>query len=669
MSFPALDHVRAWIRICAAALPSPPGPLTLDLLRSDLSHETAAKSALISGLCAEWRRGRYRREDAAETDRLLDDLEKILLRWVRLGMTTFSSVWRIRSAFVPVIRLRSLIRPLRRNESLRLPVLEEIRRESEWLDLNLRGLVEHLSAQHGARLHEIVLRSTDAVRREKGSGIGPGSVAIEIDDRELTGVTWVPRGDAALWEDLFRNLIRNAVEATERKEKGSSEPVQVRLGALQSGHGLVVEIKDQGVGMESDRIHRIWDAGHTSNHSGPGAPRSRGQGLTESKREFLTRRAALDVRSVPGRGTTFRIEVPFRDVSIAPVPLWNLRPLLTLALVILIAASSVFAHTWSRTLVTVDGVYSTVVTARDKHGSTIWTRPVGERVVPNWVAPSWANTMETNATNHPAIVRDPRGRPAGVVFASQAEQGPCHLWFVTPDGMVRRKRTASWSPPDTPCLGRLNAVWIRSMRWPGLKDEVVAVQIRDNKYTPSLVAFFSGQGDSLGAYYHWGQLQIRCTADLDRDGRTEILLFGVANHAESDRTVVPFDPRCYVDCLVLLEAPRVNGQAYPYTDWSGMPPADEEAYVLFPPLRAMVRGEITDIEAVAPAAHRPYRIEVALRDGRIFQLDEHLLPLSCTTADQGLARDFGADHPMPPITYFSRGVRQSIDVPIRERGE
>lgn len=99
---------------------------------------------------------------------------------------------------------------------------------------------------------------------------------------------------------VVHNLIENAVRF--------SEEGPVRVTAEQDGSGITIEVSDEGVGIESDRVDSVFD--------GPGprgqmvTPRGTGLGLYLARKLVQAHGGTIAVSSEPGRGSTFTITLP-----------------------------------------------------------------------------------------------------------------------------------------------------------------------------------------------------------------------------------------------------------------------------------------------------------------------------------------------------------------------
>jgi signal transduction histidine kinase len=112
------------------------------------------------------------------------------------------------------------------------------------------------------------------------------------------------------------NLLSNAREAT------GSRPGDVRVSTrriavderqlatcvlregMKPGAAVLLEIVDDGVGMDSETLARLWEPFFTTKKHG------RGLGLPAVLGILRQHRAALAVDSEPGAGTRFRILLP-----------------------------------------------------------------------------------------------------------------------------------------------------------------------------------------------------------------------------------------------------------------------------------------------------------------------------------------------------------------------
>ena len=668
-------------RVLWAILRSHSEPLTLDQLRSDLSHETAAKIARLSGLIQEWRLGRLRPADPADIEAILRDLERIYLRHARLAGASFATFGRLARLVSCLGSMRGILASRRAADARAPEAIERFAGRIAALRSDSQALSDALSARHGARFADLVEAALEEVRSESGHG-DPGGIGVTLEGAADAPRTWVPRKDAGPWSDVIRNLVRNAVQATQDRRRdargaapaagprpGPASPppdgVVVRVRPLPVRSGTTVEVIDQGVGMSPAALEAMWRAGCSSHGA------QRGHGLTESKRAFVESRAALEVRSAEGVGTCVRIDLPHRDVAIRAPRLWALPPLVAPPLAALAVAAVVWSVSFPPAIVDVEVANGQLARALDARGRLVWQRDMGEEVLPNYLGHLFAPVSELERVNRHLIVPARWPWPANVILATQPPQGPGHLWRLGLGGRTRWERTLRWIPPRVVHTGDLKCMFQATTPWNRGERGAIAMNVRDADWSSTAIEFFGPAGDSLGAYYHPGQLEYRASMDLDGDGRTELILSGKNNRAKEDRSFLAEDPgEDWVDCLVMLEPPRVDGQAYPYTGWVGMPPAREEGYLLIPPLRPgpakhLQRPVIVKLNLGQAAVPGRARVELQIEDGRIYQLDCHLRPLSCGVGDQTWAATLAPTRALAPLIYVHDGRREAIDLPIR----
>ena len=110
----------------------------------------------------------------------------------------------------------------------------------------------------------------------------------------------IVRSDRRMLAEMIRNLLSNAVRYTDRG--------RILLGGRRAGDNVRIEVWDSGVGITEDQLPHIFDEYY---QGAGGAERGGfGLGLAIVKRlgDILDHR--VEVRSIPGKGTRFFIEVP-----------------------------------------------------------------------------------------------------------------------------------------------------------------------------------------------------------------------------------------------------------------------------------------------------------------------------------------------------------------------
>ncbi len=204
----------------------------------------------------------------------------------------------------------------------------EIRNPLNALNLNMQLLDEELpegSAQRRMlgitrdeiqRLERLV---TDFLRYARPRRLE----TAEVDPRELfeachellapelakrgARLEWIDRSrgrrlvvDREQIQQLLINLIQNALAASRQDDES---PV-IEVASEAAGDGLALQVRDRGVGMERERVERIFEAFFSTRRGGTGL------GLAVVQRIVREHGGEIEVESAPGVGTTVRVRLP-----------------------------------------------------------------------------------------------------------------------------------------------------------------------------------------------------------------------------------------------------------------------------------------------------------------------------------------------------------------------
>lgn len=112
---------------------------------------------------------------------------------------------------------------------------------------------------------------------------------------------WI-RSDGRLLTRILRNFLSNALRYT--REGG------VLIGVRWRGDRLSIQVWDSGDGIPEDKLRDIFQEFHQLPDHHPGERRGVGLGLAIVDRIARVLDHPIEVRSVPGRGSMFGIEVP-----------------------------------------------------------------------------------------------------------------------------------------------------------------------------------------------------------------------------------------------------------------------------------------------------------------------------------------------------------------------
>ncbi len=132
---------------------------------------------------------------------------------------------------------------------------------------------------------------------------------VEAVERELR-LRFVPtravvRTDPLLLERILTNLVSNALRYT---PSGG-----VAVGVRRRGRRVAIEVRDTGVGIATDKQALVFEEFYQVTN--PGRDRRRGLGLGLAIVQRLARMLdhPLQLRSAPGRGSCFSLEIPVAD--------------------------------------------------------------------------------------------------------------------------------------------------------------------------------------------------------------------------------------------------------------------------------------------------------------------------------------------------------------------
>jgi PAS domain S-box-containing protein len=199
-----------------------------------------------------------------------------------------------------------LIRRRDKNDPER-EALEGMRHEVERIDSTVRALLDRarprLVSVRASSLTDIVERAVNLARAQlTGTAMGDRSLSIEFE-RPTDPITI--RIDPAQIEDAVLNLIINAIEASD----GAGQ-VTIRIFRSQNDRSdepedeAVVEVSDDGRGINEENLSRIFNPFFTTRPGGTGL------GLPAVRRIARAHGGRVEVESTLGRGSTFSIHLP-----------------------------------------------------------------------------------------------------------------------------------------------------------------------------------------------------------------------------------------------------------------------------------------------------------------------------------------------------------------------
>jgi signal transduction histidine kinase len=206
----------------------------------------------------------------------------------------------------PITAAKSLVQQLGEDPSSRDNVeyakvaLDELDRVERSISHLLRFAREEEVRLRDLRLAEVLDSALDTFRdRLARQGV---ELALDVEtEGEM-------RGDAEKLRRVLINLLGNALDALE--QGAVSRPrLEVSAGENLAGTEVWLRLRDNGPGIDPERLQRIFSPFYTSKPSGTGL------GLAISKKLVDAHGGSIEARSNPGEGTEFLLTFPKRTRS------------------------------------------------------------------------------------------------------------------------------------------------------------------------------------------------------------------------------------------------------------------------------------------------------------------------------------------------------------------
>ena len=199
-------------------------------------------------------------------------------------------------------------------------MMRELPRQREEPELASRLDARLTDAEHGAWRVGAIVRDLHsfAMREAASSELVDVRVVVEralqmtrqhIDPRaqlvaRLDEASLLVRGDPGQLEQVFVNLLVNAAQAI---GTGARDRNTVTVSIEREGDQVLVSVGDSGAGIAQDRLGRVFEPFFTTKPAGIGT----GLGLSVCHRIVSDLGGKVSVDSEVGRGTTFRVSLPY----------------------------------------------------------------------------------------------------------------------------------------------------------------------------------------------------------------------------------------------------------------------------------------------------------------------------------------------------------------------
>ncbi len=157
-------------------------------------------------------------------------------------------------------------------------VMEELLKFSKSEPLNKADV--ELAGMIGGIMHE-------AIRPE----------AVQFDSSN----SFVIKADETLLRQAVKNLVNNALYAGEKAWLGLKE------GFISGKKGIFIEVSDNGKGIAPEEMQKIFLPFYSTKQDGIGI------GLSLVQKIAMAHGGSVDVKSDPGKGSTFRMFLPYQS--------------------------------------------------------------------------------------------------------------------------------------------------------------------------------------------------------------------------------------------------------------------------------------------------------------------------------------------------------------------
>lgn len=154
---------------------------------------------------------------------------------------------------------------------------------TNWLTIDLAPLLNEITAELKSRADE-------------------KTINLEL---ATTGESITVSGDAFRLKQVFVNLVDNAI-------KYSNPGGEIKISAHVDVAQIVIEIKDNGIGISQADQQRIFERFYRVDKSRSRAQGGSGLGLAIVKKIVEEHGGTVSVESAPGEGSTFRVTLPRR---------------------------------------------------------------------------------------------------------------------------------------------------------------------------------------------------------------------------------------------------------------------------------------------------------------------------------------------------------------------
>jgi two-component system chemotaxis sensor kinase CheA len=301
-----------------------------------LLYGSKLDEAAVSVLVPEARVTSLRKAEAAEAvaEAQEEDLSlRSISQTVRVDISKLDHVMNIvGELIIEKTQLDALTRSLHQGEALQQARLtaHELTKIARNLDRKLNELQKSVIETRMVPVGQIYAKLSRTVRKVARELNKEIELVLRGEDTELDKVMVEELTDPLM--HIIRNALDHGVEPADVRAATGKSPIgRVTLNAYQQGNSVVLDVTDDGRGIDPEIVrkaavkrnliaqhevfdqHRAYEMLFTPGFSTASAVSEisgRGVGLDVVKKNLQELKGSIDILSVPGEGTTFRIMLP-----------------------------------------------------------------------------------------------------------------------------------------------------------------------------------------------------------------------------------------------------------------------------------------------------------------------------------------------------------------------
>lgn len=434
------------------------------------------------------------------------------------------------------------------------------------------------------------------VRIEKRVTLEIEKIELAEDYPETTKPIRLPYSVYKDWLRVLTNLIRNAIEAVEAKQRvgdvaadfslrgsgdktvvadlglpGRGEIGWVKISTKQTVSvpvSISVIIEDSGIGMNEITRSSFYQKGFTSGKEG-----GLGLGVSEESVQFINQYGNWQIESQKGVGTKITINIDKEKARKAelilpePKPFFRTKLAMSLSFVLLILIGltllfifdkySRFWVDWNIDHIEVKKGNLKVLNKKDE---LLWSKEFTGLISGgvSWQPQPVMADIDRDGRNEIIICiflpDSSRARVICIDFKGN------ELWnFDCKQKTIYIAEQDIFSP---------NILLVKDIDRDGNIEIVINNRV-STSFSDYLV-ILDAKGRKKSEYWHPGLINDLQCRDINKDGKDELICAGINNRMD------------WRPCFLVLDSRRITGQAMPYVGEKRVPPARELVYILFP---------------------------------------------------------------------------------------